>query len=55
MKEYGAGPRLLRSGLCGVLMAAWMVGAASADIATLKNGMQFEGTLGRSARWAKIR
>jgi predicted esterase len=47
MNEHGAGRRILRGGLCGVLMAAWMIDAASADIATLKNGMQFEGDIGK--------
>lgn len=47
MKAVWAGPRGLGSGLCGVLLAASLVGTARADIVTLKNGMQFEGVVGK--------
>ncbi len=47
MKAVWAGRRGLGSGLCGVLLAASLAGMARADIVTLKNGMQFEGVIGK--------
>lgn len=37
----------LRDGAAVALLAAWMATPADADIATLKNGMQFEGNIGK--------
>jgi predicted esterase len=37
----------LGTGLCGVLLATWIAGTACGDIVTLKNGMQYEGSVGK--------
>ncbi len=47
MKERRTVWATLRDGTAVALMAAWMTTAADADIATLKNGMQFEGNIGK--------
>ncbi len=47
MKERRTVWATLRDGTAVALLAAWMTTAADADIATLKNGMQFEGNIGK--------
>jgi len=48
MRKRGNGRARLRDGAAILLAAAaWLTTAAKADIATLKNGMQFEGSIGK--------